>query len=101
MPPDIRAISDEVQARAAFVDALLAETGKVVVGQRYLVERVLVGLLAGGHVLLEGVPGLAKTLLISIGIHGLLLALLALNPDLLTSMPKRLCAIFPARSRLY
>jgi len=62
MNPDIRAISDEVQARAAFVEALLAETGKVVVGQRYLVERVLIGLLAGGHVLLEGVPGLAKTL---------------------------------------
>jgi MoxR-like ATPase len=62
MDPDLRAISDEVQARAAFVEALLAETGKVVVGQRDLVERVLVGLLAGGHVLLEGVPGLAKTL---------------------------------------
>ncbi len=62
MNPEIRAISDEVQSRAAFVDALLAETGKVVVGQRYLVERVVIGLLAGGHVLLEGVPGLAKTL---------------------------------------
>ncbi len=62
MTPDIRAISEEVQARAAFVEALLAETGKVVVGQRYLVERVLIGLVAGGHVLLEGVPGLAKTL---------------------------------------
>ena len=62
MTPDIRALTDEVQARAAFVEALLAETGKVVVGQRYLVERVLIGLLSGGHVLLEGVPGLAKTL---------------------------------------
>src|SRR5512143_155710 len=62
MSPDLRAVSDEVQARAAFVEALLAETGKVVVGQRYLVERVLIGLVAGGHVLLEGVPGLAKTL---------------------------------------
>jgi MoxR-like ATPase len=62
MTPDLRAISDEVQARAAFVEALLAETGKVVVGQRYLVERVLIGMIAGGHVLLEGVPGLAKTL---------------------------------------
>jgi MoxR-like ATPase len=58
----LRAVSDEVQARAAFVEALLAETGKVVVGQRYLVERVVIGLLTGGHVLLEGVPGLAKTL---------------------------------------
>jgi MoxR-like ATPase len=62
MHPDIRALSDEVQSRAAFVEALLAETGRVVVGQRYLVERVVIGLLTGGHVLLEGVPGLAKTL---------------------------------------
>src|SRR5512143_4245968 len=62
MSPDLRAVSDEVQARAAFVETLLAETGKVVVGQRYLVERVVIGLLTGGHVLLEGVPGLAKTL---------------------------------------
>ncbi len=64
--PDIRAeiqaIQEEVHARAAFVEALLAEAGKVVVGQRYVVERVLIGLLSGGHVLLEGVPGLAKTL---------------------------------------
>ena len=61
-PPDLRAVDDEVQARAAFVEALLAETGKVVVGQRYVVERAVIGLLTGGHVLLEGVPGLAKTL---------------------------------------
>jgi MoxR-like ATPase len=62
MNPDIRAVSDEVQRQSAFVDALLAETGKVIVGQRYLVERALIGLLTGGHVLVEGVPGLAKTL---------------------------------------
>jgi MoxR-like ATPase len=62
MNPEIRAVSDEVQSRAAFVEALLAETSKVIVGQRYLVERVIIGLLTGGHVLLEGVPGLAKTL---------------------------------------
>jgi MoxR-like ATPase len=60
--PEIRAVSDEVQSRAAFVEALLAETAKVIVGQRYLVERALIGVLTGGHVLLEGVPGLAKTL---------------------------------------
>jgi MoxR-like ATPase len=59
---DIQAVQDEVHQRAAFVEVLLAETGKVVVGQRYMVERVLIGLLTGGHVLLEGVPGLAKTL---------------------------------------
>ena len=62
MNPELRAVADEVEARAAFVDALLAETGKVLVGQRYMVERALIGLLTGGHVLLEGVPGLAKTL---------------------------------------
>jgi MoxR-like ATPase len=64
MNPDIRAVSDEVQRQSAFVDALLAETGKVIIGQRYLVERALIGLLTGGHVLVEGVPGLAKTLTI-------------------------------------
>ena len=64
MNPDIRAVSDEVQRQSAFVDALLAETGKVIVGQRYLVERALIGLLTGGHVLVEGVPGLAKTLIV-------------------------------------
>ena len=62
MNADMKAIADEVQARAAFVEALVAETGKVIVGQRYLVERALIGVLTGGHVLLEGVPGLAKTL---------------------------------------
>jgi MoxR-like ATPase len=62
MNPELRAVSDEVQSRAAFVEALLAETARVIVGQRYLVERALIGLLTGGHVLLEGVPGLAKTL---------------------------------------
>jgi MoxR-like ATPase len=62
MNPAIRAVSDEVQARATFVEALLEETAKVIVGQRYLVERAVIGLLTGGHVLLEGVPGLAKTL---------------------------------------
>jgi MoxR-like ATPase len=59
---DIQAVQDELVSRSAFVEALLAETGKVVVGQRYMVERALIGLLTGGHVLLEGVPGLAKTL---------------------------------------
>jgi MoxR-like ATPase len=59
---EIQAVQEEVHARAAFVDGLLAETAKVIVGQRYVVERVLIGLLTGGHVLLEGLPGLAKTL---------------------------------------
>ena len=59
---EIQSVQEEVFTCAAFVERLLDETGKVVVGQRYVVERVLIGLLSGGHVLLEGVPGLAKTL---------------------------------------
>lgn len=59
---DIRAVNELVQAESAFVDGVLAEAGKVIVGQRYMLERLLMGLLTGGHVLLEGVPGLAKTL---------------------------------------
>jgi MoxR-like ATPase len=51
-----------VAKESAFVDRLVNEVGKVIVGQQYMVERILVGLLTGGHVLLEGVPGLAKTL---------------------------------------
>jgi len=62
---DVKVINDMVQQESAFVDAVLTEVGKVIVGQRYMVERVLVGLLTGGHVLLEGVPGLAKTLTVS------------------------------------
>ncbi len=56
------AINERVKESSAFVQRLLQEVGKVVVGQRVLIERLLVGLLANGHVLLEGVPGLAKTL---------------------------------------
>jgi len=59
---DVRALNDLVAKESAFVDRLLNEVGKVIVGQHYMVERILVGLLTGGHVLLEGVPGLAKTL---------------------------------------
>ncbi len=59
---DVRALNEAVAKESAFIDDLTAEIGKVIVGQSYMIERVLVGLLAGGHVLLEGVPGLAKTL---------------------------------------
>jgi MoxR-like ATPase len=59
---DVRALNEVVARESAFVDELLSEVGKVIVGQQQMVERILVGLLAGGHVLLEGVPGLAKTL---------------------------------------
>jgi MoxR-like ATPase len=59
---DIKAIQEKVEKESLFVQELFAEMGKVIVGQKYLVERLLIGLLANGHILLEGVPGLAKTL---------------------------------------
>ncbi len=62
MNTGITAINEEVQRASAFVRPLMTEMGKVIVGQTYLVERLIIGLLANGHVLLEGVPGLAKTL---------------------------------------
>ena len=62
MNAGISAINEEVKRVSAFVQPLFGEIGKVVVGQSYLTERLVIGLLANGHVLLEGVPGLAKTL---------------------------------------
>ena len=62
MSNGIGIINEQVKAESAWVAALRAEIGKVIVGQKYLVDRLLVGLLSNGHVLLEGVPGLAKTL---------------------------------------
>ncbi|MHB8872622.1 MAG: AAA family ATPase [Myxococcaceae bacterium] len=62
MNTDIRALTEQVARESSFVEVLTAETQKVIVGQRYMLERVLIGLLCNGHVLLEGVPGLAKTL---------------------------------------
>ena len=64
MSVDIKTLNEKIHQKSAFVDAMLTEVGKVVVGQRYMVERLLIGLLTNGHVLLEGVPGLAKTLTI-------------------------------------
>ena len=61
---DIRIINEKIQHAALFVDRLRSELSKVVVGQTYMVDRLLIGLLSNGHVLLEGVPGLAKTLTI-------------------------------------
>jgi MoxR-like ATPase len=64
MQSELRVINEMVQAESAFVDRITGEVGKVIVGQAYMVERILIGLLTGGHVLLEGVPGLAKTMTI-------------------------------------
>jgi MoxR-like ATPase len=62
---DIQAINKKIEKESAFVDLLTLEMGKVIVGQNHMVERLLIGLLGQGHILLEGVPGLAKTLAIN------------------------------------
>ena len=62
MQVDIQEIHAKIQAESGFVEKISAEVGKVIVGQKYMVERLLIGLLADGHILLEGVPGLAKTM---------------------------------------
>ena len=61
---DIREINEKIQRESEFIDLLQLELSKVIVGQKYMVERLLIGLLSNGHLLLEGVPGLAKTLAI-------------------------------------
>jgi len=61
---DIKELNERIQKESAFVDLLTMEMDKVIVGQKYMVERLLIGLLSNGHILLEGVPGLSKTLAI-------------------------------------
>ncbi len=65
MSEDVRALTEMVKKESAFVDDIVHEVGKVIVGQEKMVERALIGILTGGHVLLEGVPGLAKTLTVN------------------------------------
>ena len=62
---DIRLINEKIEKESAFVDMLQLEMNKVIVGQKHMLERLLIGLLGDGHILLEGVPGLAKTLAIN------------------------------------
>ena len=62
---DIRALSERIREESLFLPPLLEQIEKIIVGQKYMVERLLIGLITGGHVLLEGVPGLAKTLTVS------------------------------------
>ncbi|SFI56694.1 AAA family ATPase [Olleya namhaensis] len=62
---DIKSINEKIEKESAFVDLLMLEMNKVIVGQKHMVERLLIGLLGQGHILLEGVPGLAKTLAIN------------------------------------
>jgi len=65
MDIDVRAINEKIERESAFVDLLVNEMNKVIIGQKYMIERLLIGLLGNGHILLEGVPGLAKTLAIN------------------------------------
>lgn len=62
MNVDIQAINEKIKNESVFVDKIMNEVGKVIVGQKYMIERLLIGMLSNGHIHLEGVPGLAKTL---------------------------------------
>lgn len=62
---DIAELNEKIKNESAFIDLLFSEIGKVIIGQKEMVERLIIGLLGNGHILLEGVPGLAKTLAIT------------------------------------
>jgi MoxR-like ATPase len=82
---DIRQLNEKIQYQGVFIDRLRDEVGRVIVGQHYMLDRLLIGLLSNGHVLLEGVPGLAKTLAIKSlaqGIHAKF-SRIQFTPDLL------------------
>ena len=82
---DIRSINDKIERESAFIDLLIAEMNKAIVGQKHMIDRLLLGLLGQGHILLEGVPGLAKTLAIntlSKAVHGSF-SRIQFTPDLL------------------
>ena len=82
---DINALNEKIERESAFVDILSMEMNKVIVGQKHMVERLMIGLLGQGHILLEGVPGLAKTLAIntlSQAVHGEF-SRIQFTPDLL------------------
>lgn len=82
---DIKSINEKIEKESAFIDLLMMEVNKVIVGQKHMVERLLIGLLGQGHILLEGVPGLAKTLAIntlSKAVHGSF-SRIQFTPDLL------------------
>lgn len=82
---DIRQLNDRIGQAGKFIDKLKDETGKVIIGQYHMLDRLLIGLLSNGHVLLEGVPGLAKTLAIkslATAIHAKF-ARIQFTPDLL------------------
>jgi len=82
---DIGALNEKIERESAFVDILSLEMNKVIIGQKHMIERLLIGLLGQGHILLEGVPGLAKTLAINTlakAVHGTF-SRIQFTPDLL------------------
>ncbi|MBI9017705.1 MAG: MoxR family ATPase [Phycisphaerae bacterium] len=85
MTVDVQEITAKVKAQASFIDGLMGQWEKVIVGQRYMLERLLVAMLSNGHVLLEGVPGLAKTLTVTTMAQAIkaTFARLQFTPDLL------------------
>jgi len=85
MATDVKQIGETVKNESAFVEKLREEMGRVIVGQKYMIDRLLIGLLSNGHVLLEGVPGLAKTTAVSTLARALELSFhrLQFTPDLL------------------
>jgi MoxR-like ATPase len=82
---NIKAINEKIEKESAFVDLLTMEINKVIIGQKHMVERLLIGLLGQGHILLEGVPGLAKTLAINTLSHSVkgIFSRVQFTPDLL------------------
>ena len=82
---DISAVNEKIAKESAFIDLLILEMNKAIVGQKHMIERLLIGLLGQGHILLEGVPGLAKTLAINSlakAVHGSF-SRIQFTPDLL------------------
>ena len=82
---DIQELNERIQRESSFVDLLQMEMGKVIIGQKTMTERLMIGLLSNGHILLEGIPGLAKTLAIkslSSAIHAKF-SRIQFTPDLL------------------
>jgi len=100
---DIKALNERIQKESAFVDLLTLEMHKVIIGQKQMIERLLIGLLSNGHILLEGVPGLAKTLAIK-SLAGIIVQIsgpIQFTPDLLSCRPYRNPDIQPEERRVH
>jgi MoxR-like ATPase len=85
MQVDIQKINEKIKKESAFVEKITAEIGKVIIGQKYMIDRLLIGLLSNGHILLEGVPGLAKTMAVKTlaGVISAKFQRIQFTPDLL------------------